>query len=373
MAVIVTTRSPHEENILRGVLRYSDQAGPWRFVKNRNLPFTTFDKLDLSTVDGVVGGFYLPEWAEAVKQAGVLAVNTSNQFADMPLPRVAPDDHAVGRMGGEYLLGRGFAQFGFLTHGTSWFSDQRLAGMLDVVEQRASRTVHVFDPEGQWAAEQIPPVEDWLRELPKPIAVMAANDNRGQHLIDAAARLGLRVPEDVAVLGVDNNEWVSAVSATPMSSVRLDGQQVGYEAAKLLAGLMAGTDPPPPRWVLPLGVVTRRSTDVVVTEDPLIATALGFIRDHCTDSIHVDDVLDQVGVSRKTLESRMKRAIGQTPQVAIFHAQVERAKIMLVNSTTPVGEIAFACGFPRPAQFNIVFKRLTGMTPGEYRRRRNLS
>ena len=370
VAVVVTTRSPYEEDILRGVLQYSDQAGPWQFARTGNIPFVVFDKVDLSRVDGVIGGFYDTAWATAVEQAGVRAVNTSNQFEQLPLPRVGPDDLAVGRMGGEYLLSRGFARFGFLTHGDSWFSAQRQAGFAEVIERQAGRTLNVFDPQGEYRADQIEPVRDWIDALPKPIAIMAANDHRGHHAILAATELGLRVPEDVAVLGVDNNEWVSALTPTPMSSIRMDGRRIGYRAAKVLDGLLADELPPPPQWILPTGVATRRSTDVVVADDPLVSRALRFIRDHCTEPIGVEDVLDAVGVSRKTLETRMKRAIGQTPQVAIFHARIDRAKVMLVNATTTIGEIGRACGFARPARFSIVFKRLTGMTPGQYRRDR---
>lgn len=370
IAVIVSSRSPYEESIVRGVLRYSDQIGHWQFVQKRNLPFVEFDDLDLHTVDGMIGGFYQQDWVERVKKWGIAAVNTSNHHADLPLPRVGPDDGVIGRDGGKYLLGRGFAQFGFVTHSDSWFSKRRLAGFIDVVEKRAGRPCHVFDAQGVFSPESYEHIRGWVEQLPKPIAIFAANDSRGRHVIEAATELGLRVPEDVAVLGTDNNEWISALTSTPMSSIPLNGYETGYRAAEVLADILAGREPVAHQEILPMGIITRRSTDVITTDDTLITKAIGYIQDHCDQSITVENVLDYLGVSRKTLEIRMKRSIGLTPQVAILTAQIERAKVMLVNSTTSMRKVSMACGFKQQARFNIVFKRLTGMTPGQYRQQR---
>lgn len=367
VAVTVTTRSPYEASIVRGVLRYSDQIGHWRFIHQRNQPFLEFEDLDLNEVDGVIGGFYHKHWATRLKQHGIVAVNTSNQHEHLPLPRVSPDDFIIGRMGGEYLLKRGFGQYGFVTHGDSWFSQRRLAGFIDIVEQRAGRPCHVFDADGLYGAESYEPIRDWIEHLPRPIAIMAANDNRGKHVIEAATELGLRVPEDVAVLGVDNNEWVSALTSTPMSSIQLNGHEIGFRAAEVLADLIAGREVVEHQHILPTGIITRRSTDVIATEDALVSKAMSYIQDHCQQGISVENVLEHLGVSRKTLENRMKRSIGLTPQVAIFKTQVELAKTMLMNSNTSMRKVSIACGFKQQARFNIVFKRITGMTPGQYR------
>ena len=211
----------------------------------------------------------------------------------------------------------------------------------------------------------------WIKKLPKPIAVMAANDHLGKYVIDGAAEMGLVIPDDVAVIGVDNNHWAMAAAAATMSSIEPDGRQIGYRAAEMLDGMLAGGQPLPDQFIPPLRVVTRRSTEISLADDPLVSAALRVIRDRCQEGIEVEDVLDDLAVSRSTLERRMKAAIGLTPRVAIVRAQVEQAKKLLVRSDLTMEHIARTCGFRQPARFNETFKRLTGLTPGQYRRQRS--
>ena len=369
VAVLINVRAPYEEDVIRGVLRYSDQAGPWQFIGTPEMPGIEFEKVDLTQVDGVIGGFFRREWADALAAANVPAVNTVNALADIPLPRVGPDDRAVAQMAADHLLERGFPQFGFVAPGDWWYVQRRREAFAQAVREHdrpcyeLAVSAHHHEPDAQ-------SVRRWLDELPKPIGIMAPNDLTGRQVINRAAEMGLRVPDDVAVVGVNNQHWVSAMAATPLSSIELDGEKTGYRAAQVLAGLMAGESPPPPQWILPVRVVARRSTDITVTQDDLVTQAMRFIRNHCAQTIHVEDVLDEVGVSRTTLEKRMKQAVGKTPQVAIFHAQVERAKKMLVDSDATIDEISRACGFRRQSRLSVVFKRLTGMTPGQYRQQR---
>jgi AraC-like DNA-binding protein len=214
-------------------------------------------------------------------------------------------------------------------------------------------------------------LEPWLDSLPKPIGLMAATDARGRQVINCVTSMGLRVPDDVGVLGVDDNEFASALAARTLSSVQLNAREIGHRAAQMLDHLFAGAQPCSPYWVPPLGVKTRQSTDVTISADALVTRARGYIREHCTEPMTVEDVLEAMGVSRTTLEVRMKRAIGKTPQVAITSARVERAKQQLVATTLSVRQIARACGFDRHERLNVVFKRHTGLTPGEFRQQRS--
>jgi len=372
VALAVTDPSSFEGDVVAGVLAYDEHAAHWRFVDHGGRPFAAFEALDLSAVDGLIVNIYDPAWADAIAAAGVVAVNTVNMFERLPLPRVGNDAAAVGRLGAEHLLERGFHRFGFITQGDTWYSRGRLAAFREVVEQQAGHACHVFEGPSDKEQTRVGPLRDWLTGLPKPIALMAANDLLGRHALLAAAELGLRVPEDVAVLGVDNDRWQTALAPTPMSSIAIDGWQIGYRAAELLDQLMAegfepGSEPPPLLWVPPVGVVTRRSTDITLTRDELVTDAMRYIREHAADSITVEDVLAQVGVSRKTLETRMKRALGQTPYTAICRTQVQRAKRMLAETRMPIKEVGVRCGFPSATRFGEVFKRVAGMTATQYR------
>lgn len=370
VAVATTILSPYELDIVRGVIRYSDRAGGWRFFGSNNMPFAAFSDIDLTRVDGVIGGFYWPPWADAVRRAGVAAVNTSNGHEAIDLPRVGTDDLAIGRIAAEHLLGRGYPQFGFVGRGDNWYAHRRLEGFRAVIEQDAGRTCHVCEPPAGLSQDDPEPIGPWLAELPRPIGIMAANDVRARQVIDSATALGLRVPEDIGVLGVDNDEFASALAARTLSSVELDGRETGYRAAQMLEALIAGETPHSPRWVQPLGVLARQSTDVTISEDAVVTEALRFIRAHCAEPISVDDVLAEVGVSQTTLEVRMKKAIGKTPQLAISNARIDRAKKQLLETADTIGQIARDCGFARQERLNVVFKRLTGLTPGQFRQQR---
>jgi len=367
VAVVMRGRSTREDEIVRGVLDYHYQINHWALVTKHARPLIAFDEVNLERVDGLVGNLCDEHVLAALTRHRIATINTSNRFEQLPLPRVASDERAIGRVGAEHLLELGFPHFGFLTVGRWWFSRQRLKGFEQTVQDIAGRDCHVFQQDPAGHSRQVDRVAAWLGQLPKPVALMAANDILAREAIQAAEQLGLRVPQDVAVLGVDNDEWLTRVTNTPLSSVELGARRIGFLAAQTLDRLMAGEEVPEAQWVAPVGVVTRSSTDIVLNQDPLVATALQFITEHMQRELKVEDLLEQTDVSRKTLENRMKRALGQTPGQAITRIKVEHAMKLLTESQLPVSEIARRCGFPRPNNFSTAFKRVAGCTPGRYR------
>lgn len=371
VAIATTQFTRYEQAVVRGVISYRDHADHWRFYQQHEAPYAKFDDIDLSQVDAVIGGFYEPAWVAQVKQAGIIAVNTSNSRESIDLPRVGTGDLAIGQMGANHLLERGYCHFGFLTRDNNWYSHRRLEGFREVIEDNASRTCHVYPPSSSKTPDDERPIARWLDALPKPIGIMAANDIRGRQLIDAAVTMGLRVPEDVGVLGVDNDEFASALAARPLSSIELHGHETGYRAAQILDALLAGEKPHSPLWIQPLRVVTRRSTDVTISQDEVVSKALQFIREHSGEPITVSDVLKAVDVSQTSLEVRMKQAIGKTPHVAINSAKIERARKLLNTTAMTIGQVAQQCGYTRQERFNVVFKRITGMTPSQFRQQRS--
>lgn len=372
VVVAVTDASTFEGDIVRGVLDYNEPTHAWDMAGQAGrMPFAEFDEIDLQAINGIILPIYEPRWAEEITRVGVPAVAVAELSDHSTLPIVTVDDRATGRLGGEHLLERGFAQFGFILQGEWNYSANRLAGFRQVIEEEAGRTCHALVASPDKDADDGPQIVRWLADLPKPIAIMAANDNLGFQAIEAAIGVGLRVPDDVAVLGADNNPWLVSSAAVPLSSIEHDFRRIGYRAAKLLEGLMDGELPTPNQFIPPLGVVTRRSTEITLADDPKVTAALAFIRDHFADAVKVDDVLEHVELSRTSLENKMKRAIGVTPHIAICRARVEHAKKLLVRTDQTMDEIARACGFLWQSQLNIVFKRLTGLTPGQFRQQRS--
>lgn len=361
---------PNTFQFLRGVLDYKQRAEHWQVVGNRVEPLHVPEDLDLRQVDGVLGMFTDRRWVDQVVAAGVAAVNMSVMLGDTRLPRVSIDDQAVGEMGARYLLERGLPHVGFVSMGDpGWYVGRRREGFVQVVGHESGRRCFVDDRFEQEAGPRSPAYRAWLDGLPKPIGIMACNDAVACRVIDMIHSLGLRIPDDVAVLGVDNDPFTGQLTTPQLSSVEPDNRLAGYRAAQLLDGLMAGERHPPTQWIAPVGVVTRESTDIIMAQDPLAAKALRYIKGHFSNGITVEDVLDELCVSRRGLERHLKKATGRTPRGEIRRAQIDGARRLLVESDAPMYEIAKRCGFDPQARFFIVFKRETGLTPSEFRRR----
>jgi LacI family transcriptional regulator len=302
----------------------------------------------------------------------VSVVDVSNRDSPFGLPRITSDDRAIGRLAAVHLLERRFRSFAFCGfEGERWSALRReafreaLAGTGDPVE--------VFEsplrgrPERPWEDEQERTVH-WLESLPKPVGVMACNDLRGFHLLEACQRSGLRVPDEVAVIGVDDSKLLCELCDPPLSSIIPNAEQIGYEAAALLDRLMGG------EWVdfevstvPPLGVTSRLSTDVLAIDDELFVAAVRFIRAHACFGITMGDVLASVPLSRTTLERRFRKYLGRSPQAEIRAVQLGRARQLLAETDHPMHQIADLVGFEHTEYFHFAFKREFGCTPGEYR------
>jgi len=210
---------------------------------------------------------------------------------------------------------------------------------------------------------------EWLRGLPKPIGVMSSNDERGREVLDAAQEAGIPVPDDLAVVGVDNDNILCELCDPPLSSVEFNLEKAGYDAACLMHQMIRGevVDPSDVN-VQPLRVVSRRSSDVYAMDDRKVAQALGYIRDHATDSIRVSDVLRAVPISRRALEIRFKQTVHRTINAEILRAHLQHAKLLLATTTLPVEEIAHLSGFSSNSYMGDVFKKRLGTTPARFRK-----
>jgi LacI family transcriptional regulator len=210
----------------------------------------------------------------------------------------------------------------------------------------------------------------WLRALPKPVGVLACYDVRGQQVLEACHEAGLPVPDDVAVIGVHNDELLCDLCDPPLTSVIPDARRAGYEAAALLERMMEGERVPvATRTIEPLGVAARQSTDVVAVADARVAAAVRFIRERATTGIDVSDVLRAVPMSRTLLERKFKQLLGYSPHEQIQRVRLERAKALLATTELPVAAVAERVGIEHPEYLSVAFRRATGLSPREYRTR----
>jgi LacI family transcriptional regulator len=217
--------------------------------------------------------------------------------------------------------------------------------------------------------QELPLVMSWLKSLPRPVAVMACNDKRGRQILEACLLCGLKVPEEVAVVGVDNDLLFGNLSNPPLSSVALNLGKAGFEAAALLDKLMRGTVRKPGKIVIePLWVVARRSSDFIATDDPHVVMALRFIRDHAKEAIDVGDVVREAGISRRSLEIRFQTILKRSIRAEIQRVRIGFAKQLLVETNLSVERIALLTGFCSLSHLGSTFRLETGMTPAQYRR-----
>jgi LacI family transcriptional regulator len=181
--------------------------------------------------------------------------------------------------------------------------------------------------------------------------------------------MGVAVPDEVAVLGVDNDEVLCDLADPPLSSIIPDTRRIGYEAASCLDRMMRGEPSPGPATVIPpLGVVTRRSTDVLAVEDRTLSRAARFIREHACEGIAVEDVLAAIPLSRSVFERRFLKVFGRTPKAEIVRMQLQRVMQLLAETDLPLKQIADRAGFEHAEYMSAAFKKRTGLTPGQYRR-----
>jgi LacI family transcriptional regulator len=210
----------------------------------------------------------------------------------------------------------------------------------------------------------------WLKSLNKPVGLMACYDVRARHVLMTCRRLGLLVPEDVAIIGVDNDELMCELTNPPLSSVEQGSRRIGFEAAALLDRLMAGQKSPQKRFTVePEGIVARQSSDILAIKDVEVAAALQFIRHHACKGIQVPDVVWTVAISRSAIESRFKAVTGRTIHAEIQRVQIERARQLVTATNLSLKQVAVEAGFRYLQHMTTLFRFHLGQTPGEYRKR----
>ena len=388
VALIVETAVEYGRQILHGVARYMRACGGWSvFLDERELLAPPPDWLLDWDGTGVICRPTTPALAEALRRKSIATVDLNDRYGPIGLPRIASDMKAVGRTGAEHLLERGFRNIAFCGYVDEAWSVERLAGVAEATEGCGVLLDPFQSPfaglrEHSWQEER-DRIAAWLRPLPRPLGVVACNDVRGHHVLDACRALGLASPEEVAVVGVDNAATFCELCDPPLSSVVPDAERIGFEAAALLDRLM-NRNPSPPTplpsrergagthgseniLIPPVGVVTRQSTDAVAVDDPAIARAIHFIRRQACEGIDVDDVVRHLSLSRSALERGFRLHLGHSPHEEIRASRLKRVKQLLKETDWPLERIAEVAGFEHPEYMMVQFKRVVGMTPTEWR------
>jgi len=365
---------------LAGIAQYCSLFGPWRIYREPIAPYKSFTgrQSTLSRIkhyqpDGIILMADTHNPKEIIRLGKPMIIPAELSRLDSNIPTIHSDCPATGKMAAEHLLERGFKHFAYCGFPRVYWSRERQTGFCRHLAQ-AGYDTHIYQPPGTqkdryWETEQ-PDLIRWLTSLPKPVGLMACNDDRGHHVIEACTVAGLHVPEDVAVIGSDNDELVCGLCHPALSSVVRYVQRAGFEAARLLDQLMAGEKMAGQKiFDYPTHVVTRQSTDILAMEDRDLARAVHFIRKHAKNGIRVDDVVEAGFLSRRVLEMRFRKMLHRSIHDEITRARMNDACRLLTETLLPACRIASTLGYPGISEFTHAFHKIMKLSPAGYRKK----
>lgn len=368
----------YSRGLLHGIAKYSRLRGPWMFYEeppfymNAGGEKRPLNQLKDWEVDGII--MRDTEKTQRIVSMGVPTVvaDLREEFSGSPI--ITTDDLAIGKIAAEYLLKLGLGHFAFSGFDGIFWSEGRRDGFVKTIEQAGFEVSFYKQPRSRTKrlpANELIFMADWLKSLQKPGGLMACNDERARHIVDACKIAGLHVPEQIAVVGVDNDELVCDFSNPPLSSVALNLERSGYEAAELLDELMTHKVEPAEQKIIvqPVRIVPRQSTDILAIDDDNVAKAVRFIRQNAKNRIQVSDVVNAVDVSRSNLERRFRKMLGSSLLDEIRRVRTEQAAQMLVETNLSIKQVSLALNFPRIEHFSRFFRQEKGMSPLAYRKK----
>jgi LacI family transcriptional regulator len=367
----------YSKSLMKGISTYSREFGPWLFCR---MPLFHRETVGMDGIlkwalewgaDGIIGQLYNDKEISKFVRAGipVIAQDFKERFAE--IPNITGAYHETGQLGADYFLKKGFTNFAFYGFSDIVWSRERSEGFEERIKS-TGHSVHYFEHKKARSTElwyyKPSSLSRWLKSLPKPIGLMACDDNQGQHITEACRHLGIRIPEEVAVLGVDNDEMICDLSDPPLSSIALDVEKGGYDTAKLLDHMIKhGIAEYHDIIVKPMQVITRYSTDIYATNDDHIATSLKFIHQNIDKNLHVDEVVKQVPLSRRALEKRFLEITGYPVYKYIFNLRIEKFTQKLLDTDMSVFEIALDMGLTDSKNIARQFRQVKGCSPSVYR------
>jgi len=362
--------------LLRGIADYSRHHGPWSFSWAPAGLEKVQPLLETGDADGII--LRDIEQAEEIAAYGLPTVVVGHRNTEIPgMVNLVTDSKAIGELGAEHLIGCGFKHFAYCGYertalGNTTWSDIRREFFCRRIRAAGfdNPPQHALSMQGKDWSREWRSLANWLKSLPKPVGVMACNDDCGQRIMEVCKLSGLTVPDEVGVLGVDNDEVVCGLTDPPMSSIAIHFERAGYDAAHALNGLMRKSRNVPSRIIATVVQATaRRSTDFVATEDTHLSKALQFIRaESRRRCISVSEVADVAGLSRRMLESRFRKLLGRSVLDEIRRLRIDQIAQLLVESDLPVAQIAELLGFADRGHIARYFRAGKGISPLAYRK-----
>jgi len=361
--------------VIRGIRAYGIHKKGWAF-RNGPADVQIISSLREWKPDGIIAELYSTTFSRKLLRLERPLVDIAYWLPSLKVSVVDVDHQAVGRMAAEYLTSLGLSHFAFFGSGTAGYSMMREAGFREGLAEKghplnvchreylreAPTTISWKKMESQ--------TRQWLRKLPKPVGLLVCNDVMARSIADICGQLSLHVPDDIALLGVDNDELECLLASPPLSSIAIPAERIGYEAAKKLDEALSKRKPVVERiFSPPVRVVARQSTDIMTIRDPGIVAALRYIQAHAADGINVANLIRNVGIGRRELERKFRARLGRSGLQEICRKKIEQAQKLLVRTDLPMPTIAKLSGFSSAPRLTIVFQRVCGMPPTAYRQK----
>jgi LacI family transcriptional regulator len=375
VALLIETSNAYSRGLLEGIIAYVREHESWSiFLPEQQRGAKPPAGFDRWRGDGIIARIETDEIARVVLRTRLPVVDVSAARRVETIPWVETNDEMIAQLAVDHLLNRGFKQLAYCGDRRFNWSKWRAAHFARLVKE-AGCVAHSYEEYLKSERAPLSPqgehryLMSWVRGLPKPVGVMACYDISGQRLLDACRDLDVAVPEQVAVIGVDNDPLICNLSTPPLSSVIPDKFHTGYRAAEILDRMMFGEElGAEAHRIDPLGVETRQSTDVMAIDDSEVALAMRVIREQACKGIKVAQLCRHVSISRRALDERFKKLIGRTPHDEIVRVRLERVKRLLVETDLTMEAISRAAGFAHVEYLSTAFKKHTGIPPSEFRR-----
>ena len=367
--------------LLKGIIRYSNHTEQWVVCR---MPPAFKKELGIKGVikwakkwgaDVVIGQFEATDKVELFRRNGIVALAQDYKSKFSSIPNITGDYFTTGRMAADLYLHKGFRNFAFFGYKDVCWSDERCEGFRQRIEEAGlGDHFYLYDKQvidNLWYYDASE-LNSWLLSLPKPVAVMACDDNQGNALIEACNAAGVKIPSELSVIGVDNDEVICTLSDPTLSSISVDIEQGGYETAQMAVRMIRdpfykGRD----ITLQPKRIVHRVSTSAYATTDKEVLRALQYIRQNLSKKLSVTDVLEQVPLSRRLLEVRFKKVLGMSIYQYISQQRIGRFSELLLETNDSIQEIAYKLGEDEAKSICRRFKELKGCTPTEWRSRKN--
>ena len=369
--LLIETSREFGRQLIIGIARYSRLNGPWSFYKEQIGLKSSIPHLTNWKPDGIImRDSLIKEELIGLKIPTILVQHDSSLSKELPV--IITDSASIAKMASEHFIERGFKNFAFCGFDHFEWSNKRKHNFC-LHNDKAGFETHIYSSPRKkkiidWENEQ-QHVCDWLKTVPKPVGLMACNDDRGQHILEVCKRLSFKVPEDVAVIGVDNDPMVCEIEEPPLTSIALNVDAAGFEAAKLLDDMInRQTIERQHIKVSPTHIVQRQSSEILAVDDAEVASAIRFIKENAKNKILVSDVVKATHVSRRTLEQRFKKVIHQSIYDKIRKVRVELITKLLIETDLPISHITSFFNFTDIEHISRYFKKEKGIGLREYRK-----